>query len=315
MRKKALLSITLCFMMSVIFSSTGFSAFQDDVIVMDKRRVVKTYDFKKDGNLYVKSVTGDIEINSWNKDKIEVEITKRGRRDDVEVYIDNRNGRMTIEVEYPNQRRNRYRQYNTSASLHFDIKVPENIELEMKSATGSIFTSNIKGSVEAETSTGGVEVENVTGDVYAKSATGSVELYNITGDVEARSSTGHVEIGKSSCKNIEASSSTGSVDVETDVVDERGEIDLRSSTGSITLAIPGTAKADITAKVRPRSLSSDFDIFDEDEKRRSKRKRNNRYVYSYSFDFSPRTYRGELNGGGCRINLSVSMGRIDIREK
>ncbi len=313
MRKKYFISLSVCFIFCFLFTSSGFSYIQDDVILMDKRRVVKTYDFKKGNTLYVKNITGDINISTWDKEKVEVEITKRGRRDDVEVFIEERTRGLNIEVEYPRNRWNRDNYGNWNASIHFDIKIPPKADLELNSTTGDIVIRSLTGNVDAATTTGDIEIESVTGDVYSKSTTGSLELFEIFGDIEAYSTTGHIEITDSKCSNIEAKLTTGSIEVETSEVDPRGEIDLRSTTGDVTLTIPDNAKADFTAKARPRNLHSDFDIFEDDEKRESRRRRNN--SYSFSFNFSPRTYRGEMNGGGCRINLSVSMGKIDIRKK
>lgn len=89
---------------------------------------------------------------------------------------------------------------------------------------------------------------------------------------------------------------------------------MRSTNGRIRIAIPDNAKADITARTRPRDFHSDFDIF-ADYRDRDRDRRSRRYRYDYRYEDRITTFRGELNGGGARINISTSHGDVDIIKK
>ncbi len=294
------MSFTLCFA-------------QDDVILMDKNRIVKTYDMNSGGDLSVKNISGDIKIESWNKNSIEIEIVKRGRRDDIEVYIDRRENNVNIEVEYPdNSWNNRRGNRNRSGSIFFTIKLPEKTGIEAESVSGDVFVYNIKAPVEAATVSGDVEIQNIEGDTYGKSVSGYVELYNIAGEIEAGSVSGDIEILKSKCNDLDAKTVSGDVEVETSVIDVNGRYRCETHSGDIILSIPGEAKADITAKAPNRNFTSDFDL--EDRNKRSSGRNRNRRNYSDSFNFGPRTFEGRINGGGARINLSTFSGEVDIRK-
>ena len=326
MRKRTIVTILVSISALLLFSGLLYA--QDyEVIVMDRRQVIKTYDFEKNGDIYVKNVTGDIRISGWNQNKIDIDIQRRGRRDDIEVIIDRRGKSFYIEVDYPDID---YRWDNdrNSGSVHFTIKVPEETELDIENATGDIIVTGINARVEASTATGDVELSKIKGEVYGKTATGSVEVYDVdgsvdahsatgrirvrsTGDVDANSATGTIDIFSSNARNLEASVATGRVDVELENVHPSGRYELKSSMGSVTLTIPGDAKADFIVKVKPDNLDSDFDIFREDIQRYERKRRRS----DFGFDFSPRTFEGELNGGGARIYLSTSQGDIDIRRR
>ena len=152
-----------------------------------------------------------------------------------------------------------------------------------------------------------MEIWDVTGSVDAHSTTGGLDIRN-TGDVDAHATTGRIEISNRNGSNIQASITTGHIDVELEKVDVRGRYEFKSTTGDIRLGIPGDTKADITARVRPRNLQSDFDLFD----RYEDRYRGRRYDRYYN---SARTFEGELNGGGARIYMSTSHGDIDLRKR
>ena len=307
-----------------------FSVFSQDneIIVMDKRQETKTYDFKNGGSLYVKNVTGDIKITGWDKDKIEIDMIRKGRRDDIEVYIDRRGNSIDIEVDYPERGyRDNWYNRNISGSVHFNISVPVETVLDLKNATGDIIVEKINSRIDANTATGDVEIRNIKGNVYGHTATGTVKLYDIegevdghsatgrvsirnTGDVKAHCATGRIDIFNSNGSDVDASVSTGDIEIELENVNDRGRYDFSSSTGDVMLVLPANAKADITARVKPRNFSSDFDIFEDDEDRYRSSRRTRYYTRN-----SRRTYHGVLNGGGARIDLSTSSGDIDIRKR
>ena len=325
MKTKIASLISFCLLISLLFPLQAVSQ-NNEVIVMDQRQVRKTYDFNDGGYLYVKNVTGDIKVGNWNKNQIEIDITKRGSRDDVEVLIDKRGNSFYVEVDYPDRDwRDRAFGRNNSASIHFDIRIPAKTELDLENVTGDISISGINSRIEAGTVTGDLEIRDVEGNVYGKTTTGGITIFDINGEVDAHSTTGRIEIRNtgnvdvhsttgrievinSNASSVMASLTTGHIDIDLAKVDSRGRYEFKTTTGDIRLTIPNDAKADFTVKVKPRNLVSDFDLFDDRRDRRSIRN-------DYSFNFSARTFRGELNGGGARFYLSSSHGDVDIRKR
>ena len=262
MRKRTIVTILVSISALLLFSGLLYA--QDyEVIVMDKRQVTKTYDFEKNGDIYVKNVTGDIRISGWNQNKIDIDIQRRGRRDDIEVIIDRRGKSFYIEVDYPDID---YRWDNdrNSGSVHFTIKVPEETELDIENATGDIIVTGINARVEASTATGDVELSKIKGEVYGKTATGSVEVYDVdgsvdahsatgrirvrsTGDVDANSATGTIDIFSSNARNLEASVATGRVDVELAVIETRRV--FRADRTTVAVGRPIVAERAVTKDV------------------------------------------------------------------
>ncbi|MFC1726713.1 DUF4097 domain-containing protein [candidate division KSB1 bacterium] len=325
MKVKFVNVISFCLLAALIFPLQAISQ-NNEIIVMDQRHVTKTYDFNDGGYLYVKNVTGDIKVDSWNRKNIEIDITKRGSRDDVEVVIDKRGNSFYVEVDYPDRDwRDKVFGRNNSASIHFNIKIPAKTELDLDNVTGDITISGINSRIEAGTVTGDLEIRDAEGNIYGKTTTGGITIFDIrgevdahsttgrieirnTGDVDVHSTTGRIEVINSNGSNIMASITTGHIEIDLAKVDSRGRYEFKTTTGDIRLTIPKDAKADFTVKVKPKNLVSDFDLFDDRREKRSRRD-------DFSFDFSARTFRGDLNGGGARIYLSSSHGDVDIRKR
>lgn len=328
MNKKNLYKVFFITVLIAIFSLSVYAQ-QNEIIHVDKSFITKTYDMKSGGSLNVENEAGSVRITGWNSDKMEINIRKRGRWDDFEVLVDKRGDRFYIELEYPERDwDDRWYGRNNNTSVFLDIHVPSRTKLDLHSLNGGIEVEKIDSFVEADAVNGGVEIRDINGDVDGESANGSVEVYNVTGrvhahsangtvivrntgDIDANSGNGRVNVYSTNGCNVKANSGNGSVEVELERVDPGGRYDLSSGNGSVRIQIPHDARADITARVKPRRLHSDFDIFERYDDRYNRSRRRSYYRY----DDATRTFRGTLNGGGGRIHLSVSQGSVDIRRR
>ncbi len=223
-----------------LFPALCFSVPQEDVILMDKRKVTKTYDMKSGGDLNVKNVSGDVIVTPWNKNKIEIVITKKGRRDDVEVIIDRRGNNVDIEVDYP-----RRRWYNNSSggAVYFDIKIPAKTDVEARSTSGDVSVTGIEGKVEGASTSGDIELENITGRVYGHSTSGSVTVDVCSDDVEGHSTSGNVFIRKAN-GDVDVHSTSGDIEVQ----DITGSAKANTTSGDIILNnVPGDVYSNSTS--------------------------------------------------------------------
>jgi len=203
-------------------------------------------------------------------------------------------------------------------------------DVRLRTSGGDVEIIDTDGSVNASTSGGNVHVENVRGRVDASTSGGDVILRNIKQDVEASTSGGDIEaLGLFAAArlrtsggdvelrdvqgSVDASTSGGDVDVEFTLKDfsKPHVITLKSSGGSIALAIPEKLPANIFAEIRlgdgrwfsreRYDISSDFPL---KIQREEEDRREGRYIRG----------EGQINGGGDLINLLTSAGNITIRK-
>ena len=131
--------------------------------------------------------------------------------------------------------------------------------------------------------------------VDLRTTNGAVELNRLAGPIQARTTNGGV-IGKGlMSSNIEASTVNGGVQIELAApLPADGSVDLDCVNGGITLAIPGTSKATINARVVNGGLNTtglDLELTGEQSRRR---------------------LAGTLNGGGAKVSVDTTNGGIRI---
>ena len=81
-----------------------------------------------------------------------------------------------------------------STSLRFEIKVPRNFDLAVKSKGGEIKISNIEGTIIGETMGGSLNLTELKGDISLTTMGGSISLTNSDVDGEVKTMGGQVLI-------------------------------------------------------------------------------------------------------------------------
>lgn len=142
---------------------------------------------------------GGIRIVAWNRSEISVKAcVQASGRDETEarkrtaaVRIETADG--VIRAVLPSGDED----YSFGAS--YDIRVPENIDLSLKTNNGGINLSGIRGSIEFDLNNGGVVLNKIAGFVRGQTVNGSL-TFNLSGDrwegegIDARTTNGNVVI-------------------------------------------------------------------------------------------------------------------------
>lgn len=112
--------------------------------------------------------------------------------------------------------------------LHYQIRVPKSVAVEIRTGGGNIRVYAISGHAELATSGGGIEVSNVTGDVTAHTSGGHIRVDQIHGEVNIATSGGGIE-AESIDGPLNAKTSGGPIRIH----GITGRVDARTSGGSI----------------------------------------------------------------------------------
>jgi hypothetical protein len=287
------------------------------------RVITKSFDIASGGTLEVTTDIGAIEVDTHSGDGVSLTVEIIGLDDDEFEVSFNTSG-DTLKVDGD----------KTSSSwswgsnkVRFEISVPQQFDLNLRTAGGSIRVDDIKGKVDVKTSGGSLRFGNVEGpingktsggsisidgakgDVMVKTSGGSLTLGDIQGDVVGRTSGGSINLGvingeadvatsggsiriKEAQGRLSARTSGGSVDVSF-VGQLTGDSDIATSGGSITARLPEDIKATIYA--RGNRIKSDFTID--------------------GVTSAKRRLKGDINGGGAEIKLQTSSGNVYLEEK
>lgn len=301
-----------------------------------ERRVEKSFQVQKGGTLFLKSDRGSVEIRAHAAEEVKVDVmletdTRHRERakewlDEFEITFEQRGSDVNIRGEWPHK----WSWRGDRLKVHFDILVPEQYNLDVETAGGSIDVSDLEGEVKlhtsggsvttgringpvsartsggsisidaakgetvAHTSGGGITLGEIDGSADAKTSGGDITVEGVNGDLQARTSGGSLRLQNVS-GNLVAKTSGGSITARL-LKQITAPADLETSGGSIRLEVPPDFKADIDASTSGGRVYADLPI-------------TVRGVIDKS------DLRGKLNGGGVLITLRTSGGNIEIRER
>ena len=298
------------------------AAFAQDI----PQRITRNFDVKPGGRLTLNSEIGTIDVQTMDKEGIEVVVTKEawGEFDsmaqealnDFEVTFEQKGSDVHIEGKF---KRNRYRQYwmekERSLRVHFQVKVPYQSNVVLKTAsTGAIHVDNLDGTVRAETSIGNLRLGEIQGAVWGKTGgPGSITLKGCQSDVDLESGVGNIELGSITGKAIAKTGGPGKivlkecqsdVDLESGVGNIQAEIPTQlmhpwilqtSGPGKIEIVLSSSTAVNIDAETRG-PISSDIPI-------------------QIQGLLTEHKLKGTLNGGGPLLKLRTSLGEIRLKKK
>ncbi len=155
-------------------------------------KIIKTFPVDKGGTLVIKSNMGSIFVGTWDRDEVSVIVVKRASRKSqvagFEAQVEKRGNDVYVKGE---------NEQNNPVMVAFEVNIPENFNIDLKTAKGSIKVTDIKGNVKLITGDGGIGIGNVEGgNVYAQTSGDSIRVGNVEGDVKVNTSGGSVRLGK-----------------------------------------------------------------------------------------------------------------------
>ncbi len=326
MRKKA---ITTALFISILCFSVCLFAVDHEIKDIEK----KTFQVKPGGKLYLYNQDGKVEIESWNKNEVEVIVTKRVRdrnrdreeelMEDIEITyrhsgddVDIRNrtfeGRNRFNIDVFGSGRSRY------IIVDFEIKVPENYNIELVNDDGNVDLKNLTGEISVEMDDGDTWLNNITSDdMEINVDDGDVFFENVKKASEKSVFTVECDDGRVTFDNCEAAS----VDIRNDdgriemndlkltklfaIVDDcdikgdiipvgKIEVDIRTDDGDVEIYLPGDISAYFDLSSNGGRIRTDFDVEVERRDGRS-------------------WVRERVGGGESEIRIDVEDGYISVK--
>jgi DUF4097 and DUF4098 domain-containing protein YvlB len=218
----------------------------------------QTHPLNQQGHVHLENVNGNVRIVTWDRDEIKVDAIKRAKKqehlDEVKIELEAKPDRISIKTKYPDSKTRRNK--NNSTSVDYTLTVPRQSNLNK--------ISTVNGGIEIEKMSGNVEANSVNGNVTASGLSGETQLSTVNGSVKGT----FAELKK--------------------------RVSLNSVNGSVTIALPPDASADISADTVHGGISSDFSL---------KAKKN----FPVGQDL-----HGKLGEGGPAVKISTVNGGIHL---
>ena len=298
----------------VIAVSTVFAACEVNLNTEGlSARETKTFTVKGLPNVVLDTFDGAIEIHSWDKPEVEVEIEKRAMEqaliDEIKVQADQQGDVVTIKVTGP--RRTEFRGVtigmHISPTARLRVVVPRSSNIQATSGDGSIRAEAVEGKILLTTQDGSVTATRIGGDIQIRSGDGSIRLDNVTGKLDLETEDGSIGL-EAQPSVLKARTGDGSIRAmispDSTMTDNW---DLATSDGSVMLQLPGLFNAEIDAETSDGTVRSDHPLLsDEDrlERRRGEdgdERRDRR-----------RILRAKMGDGGKILKVRTGDGTIRI---
>jgi hypothetical protein len=236
------------------------------------------------GALDLSNIAGDITVTGGGGDEIRVEAVKRARsRDDAdarqlleEMRIDviETGARVEVRTQYPRNRR------NFSGSVDYTITMPSGGSATLRSVSGDVRVTNVKGELRAESVSGDMVtsgatrlslVKTVSGDIEVTDAAadGEMTVSTVSGDLTARglkaraldlgSVSGDVILTNVTTDRATIKTVSGGIEYSGPLV-RNGRYEMTAHSGTIRIAVSETSGFELEATTFNGDVRSDFPL-------------------------------------------------------
>ena len=179
-------------------------------------------------------------------------------------------------------------------------------------AGGTIVISEVRGDVKATTKAGDISIGDAA-RITATTAGGNIISRRVRGPFQGRTESGDIRLD-SAAAWVEASTGFGNIVVRLAPDNPDGDlhVDLQSGIGDLTIFLPQRMKASIEATVERPAFSAQRII--SDFPMNAGAANTPRGLVPNKF-YAPTQSQTVINGGGNRIVLHTSLGKIEIKKQ
>ena len=252
--------------------------------------------------LHLTTFDGAIEIHSWDKPEILVEIEKRGPTREavnaLEIRTAQNGARVEVEVKRPRSERFTGVGFYHVPTAKLIVSVPRETNVLARSGDGSIRIERVNGRMELRTGDGSVRASEISGDVIIHTGDGSVTVSDADGRLNVDTGDGGVTVN-GRLKGLRIRTGDGSITYRGDFESRMEEDwDISTGDGSVTVYLPKGFNALLDAHTGDGSIRNELEIVGSAGEDRSERRR---------------TLRGRLGDGGRTLRVRTGDGSIRLR--
>lgn len=256
----------------------------------------KTYSVSPKPEIRIDTNDADIRVSTADRKDVEAVVSTNGYKigsSGVSISDHQTGDRVEINVHVPN-----FRLFSISIhkSVHVELNIPREADLDLHSGDGRITSENLKGKATLRSGDGDIQVTSGRGTFNIETGDGRVECRNIDGDLRAETKDGGVRID-GVFSSLDLHTGDGSIDAEARPGSRMASgWSLRSGDGSVTLRLPDGFPADLDVHTGDGHITMDFPI-----------------TIESGASLKQNAIRGKMNGGGQILEIKTGDGNITVR--
>ena len=278
----------------------------------------------KGATLMLSNVSGNIQVTTGTGERIEVEALKHAwgqnleqakqRLADALIETYATGNRVELRVESGDRRDAR------GVDIEFNIKVPADTSVDLRTVSGDVRVVNVKGEVRVQGVSGNVALEGTARLAAAKTVSGGITITNagsdalslstVNGDLlvqtlssralDVNTVNGDIRITGWSGDRATIRSLDGDLDLQTSLV-KGGRYEIESHSGDINLSLPEQPGFELEAHTFNGRIRVDFSIRSEGPIR--------------DHDRGPRSVRGTYGDGSSSLRLQTFDGNLTVTRR
>ena len=193
---------------------------------------VRSFPFARGGNLTLKTIKGNVTIESWDEPRAEVRVTK-GTNAEVRVTSDGNGLSLRTEPR------------GGGVEVEYEIKLPRNVgRIEIESASADITLSDLTGGVQVNNGSGQVTLSDMNGKIKVNTGSGEITFADVQGELEANTGNGTIVMTDVNGK-INANAGNGDISVTFGGA-SREPLAINTASGDIEVMFDSDVNADLS---------------------------------------------------------------------
>jgi DUF4097 and DUF4098 domain-containing protein YvlB len=278
-------------------------------------REVKSFKVTGQPEVVLDTFDGSIELHSWDKNEVEVEVEKRAMEqsllDEIKIEAQQQGDKIILKVTGP--ARSEYRGVtigmHISPTARLRVAVPRSANINATSGDGSIRAEAIEGKIFLHTTDGSVSATRLGGEIQIRSGDGTIRIDNSTGKLDLETDDGSIGVeARPTVLRLRTGDGTirATIDADTVMADNW---DIATSDGSVTVMLPGLFNAELDAETNDGSVRASHPLLEdstrEDRGEGDREERRERR----------RTLRTKMGDGGKMFKIRTGDGTIRIERQ
>jgi DUF4097 and DUF4098 domain-containing protein YvlB len=252
-------------------------------------------------DLSLTTFDGSVEIRSWDKPEILVEIEKRASNktlaEAIKVRTEQSGSTITVDVKKPDGGQPTFG-FKVSPSARIVASVPRHCNIVARSEDGSIKIERVDGRIDLHTGDGSVRGVDIAGTLRVHTGDGLLRFDDVTGSIDLESGDGGARVS-GTLQSVKLKTGDGSVEVRAEEGSSMtDDWEIRTGDGGLRLELPEKFSASLDAStgdgvVRVRGFGEPVTGGRDDEGRRELKR--------------------PLSGGGRLLRLRSDSGSIVVK--
>jgi DUF4097 and DUF4098 domain-containing protein YvlB len=190
---------------------------------------------------------------------------------------------------------------------NFQLTVPEETELQLKTQTGLIYVEQVNGDMKLQSVAGDVHLKEVSGYIIVKTAGGSLICTMCGGKLEFTSISGNAQILQPSLTSVNIMTTTGNILYDGDFL-RTGLYTMNSGRGLVEVRFSGSNSFDLNAQTNTGTVDNQAAAFLHPDTHKGNRHSNQNQTFAHSLF-------GTVGQGLAKVELSSYSGTIRILKR